>query len=303
MITARPQKNLQAAKNYFREHLAQGDYHSQGQTVSGHWFGKGVARLGLDPASPVTELEFIRLCDNLHPVSSDRLTVRQRTKDRRVFYDFVASAPKSISIVALLAGDARVVDAHDAACLVAMHRMEQVAATRIRQGGRRSERTTGEITAAVFRHDTSRALDPQLHTHFVIFNATWDGTEKRWKALETSAMFDQINFFTEVYRSELAMSLRRLGYDGALSHYIGRHRDSTMNLIPDSPILTISFGEARIFRIRPYGRTDRSRKFDFPTTNGSMFVMPYETNLAFTHEVSRSSPQMGLRISITLRAF
>ena len=92
-------------------------------------------------------------------------------------------------------------------------------------------------------------------------------------------------------------------YDGALGHYIGRHRDSTKNLIPGRPIVTISFGEARIFRIRPYGRSDRSRKFDFPTTNGSVFVMPHETNLAFTHEVPRCSPQSGLRISITLRAF
>ena len=78
-ITARPQKNLKAAKNYFREHLAQGDYHSENQTVQGYWFGKGVERLGLDPASPVTELEYLRLCDNPHPVTGDRLTVRQRT--------------------------------------------------------------------------------------------------------------------------------------------------------------------------------------------------------------------------------
>ena len=111
MITARPQKNLKAAKNYFREHLAQGDYHSENQTVQGYWFGKGMERLGLVPTAPVAELEYLRLCDNLHPVTGDRLTVRQRTADRRVFFDFVVSAPKSISLVAFLAGDHRVIEA------------------------------------------------------------------------------------------------------------------------------------------------------------------------------------------------
>ena len=125
MITARPQKNLKAAKNYFREHLAKGDYHSEEQTVQGHWFGKGIERLGLDPAAPVTELEYTRLCENLHPVTGSRLTVRQRQVDRRVFYDCVASAPKSVSIVALLGRDERVLAAHDAACREAMGRMNR----------------------------------------------------------------------------------------------------------------------------------------------------------------------------------
>ncbi len=254
MITARPQKNLKAAKNYFREHLAKGDYYSEGETIQGYWFGKGIERLGLDLAAPVSELAYTRLCDNLHPVTGTRLTVRQRKMDRRVFYDFVVSAPKSISVMALLAGDARIVAAHDAASRVALHRMEQVAATRIRKDGRRSERTTGEITAAVFRHDTSRALDPQLHTHFVIFNATWDATEKRWKALEPSAMFDQMTFFTEVYRSDLALRLRALGYqlrntangfeiDGVPPVIIDRYSKRRRQIVAEESKLTTRLGQ------------------------------------------------------------
>ena len=103
------------------------------------------------------------------------------------------------------------------------NRWKTVAAARIRNGGQRAERTTGEIVAAMFRHEESRALDPQLHTHFVVFNATWDSVEKRWKALETSAMFDQIKLYTEVYRSELALRLQALGY--ALRHTDQRFRD------------------------------------------------------------------------------
>jgi conjugative relaxase-like TrwC/TraI family protein len=192
MITARPQKNLKAAKEYFRKHLARGDYYSQGRTIAGAWLGKGVARLGLDPAQPVSEKAFVRLCENRHPLTGAQLTVRRRVKNRRVFYDFVASAPKSVSIMALTAGDSRILAAHDEACRIAMQRLEELAGTRIRKGGQRAERNTGEFVAACFRHEESRALDPQLHTHIVIFNATWDPVEKRWKALETSAMYEQI---------------------------------------------------------------------------------------------------------------
>jgi conjugative relaxase-like TrwC/TraI family protein len=212
MITARPQKNLQTAKAYFRQHLAKDDYHSEGQTVAGWWFGQGAMRLGLDLAAPVTQAAFERLCDNLHPLTGEKLTVRHRQADRRVVYDFTISAPKSVSIMAHTVGDERILTAHAEAAVAAMLRMEQTAATRVRRGGRQEERTTGEIVAAVFRHDTSRALDPQLHTHFVVFNATWDATEQRWKALQTEQMFEQMTFFTEVYRGELARRLQGLGY-------------------------------------------------------------------------------------------
>ena len=212
MITARPQKNAQTAKEYFGKHLATGDYHSQNQTVKGWWFGKGAMRLGLDLAAPVTQTPYERLCDNMHPLTGEKLTVRQRQVDRRVCYDFVVSAPKSVSVMALTIGDERIITAHSESCVAAMLRMEDVASTRVRKGGGQGERRTGEIVAAVFRHDTSRAMDPQLHTHFVVFNATWDESEKRWKALQTGEMFEQMTYFTAVYRSELGRRLQLLGY-------------------------------------------------------------------------------------------
>ena len=116
MITARPQKNIKHAKSYFRKHLAHGDYYSEGQKVQGVWFGQGAARLGLQPGQPVTEAAFVRLCDNLHPETGEKLTVRQRTKDRRIFFDFVVSPNKSVSIMALVAGDERILPAHTASC-------------------------------------------------------------------------------------------------------------------------------------------------------------------------------------------
>ena len=89
-------------------------------------------------------------------------------------------------------------------------------------------------------------------------------------------------------------------YDGSLGHYIGKHRDSTTNMCDGAPIVTISFGESRVFRLRPWkGKTKR----DFPATDGSIFLMPYATNLVWTHEVPKSAKCKSRRISVTLRAF
>lgn len=89
-------------------------------------------------------------------------------------------------------------------------------------------------------------------------------------------------------------------YDGKLGHYIGRHRDSTKNMIVGSPIVTISLGEERVFRLRPW---KQKGKVDFTARHGSVFVTPFETNLAWTHEVTRRKRDQGRRISITARAF
>jgi conjugative relaxase-like TrwC/TraI family protein len=160
----------------------------------------------------VTEAAFIRLCDNLHPVTGKKLTVRQRKKNRRVFHDFVVAPPKSVSIMALVMDDERILAAHAASSLAGVAQLEKLAATRVRRGGQVRDRVTGEIIAAAFQHDASRSLDPHLHTHFVVFNATWDETEQRWKALETRRMFDAMNFLTEVYRNEMTHRLQAMGY-------------------------------------------------------------------------------------------
>jgi conjugative relaxase-like TrwC/TraI family protein len=212
MITARPQKNITNAKAYYTKHLSKGEYHSEGHTVTGLWFGKGAERLGIGSGGIVDQETFERLCENLHPLTGQKLTARQRQVDRRVCHDFVVSAPKSISVMALTIGDHRLVEAHEASALIAMERLETEAATRVRQKGSNGTRLTGELVAARFTHGESRDLDPQLHTHFVVFNATWDPVENRWKALQTERMFERMTFFTEVYRSELARRVINLGY-------------------------------------------------------------------------------------------
>jgi alkylated DNA repair dioxygenase AlkB len=89
-------------------------------------------------------------------------------------------------------------------------------------------------------------------------------------------------------------------YDGRLGHYIGPHHDSTRGLVADAPIVTVSLGEQRVFRLT---HPEAGGRRDFPAPDGTVFVMPYDTNLAWKHQVPRSARSRGRRISITLRAF
>jgi conjugative relaxase-like TrwC/TraI family protein len=224
MLAPKAQFSVGDAKKYFREHLSVGEYYSEGQQTAGYWIGQGAVELGLSGVT--TEEEFARLCDNLHPQTGERLTLRQKTTrtemgadgqerqtfNRRVYYDFTFSPPKSVSIAALAAGDTRIVQAHEQAVATALNQLQSFAATRVRKNGQCTDRTTGNIVAAVFRHDTSRALDPHLHSHCVVFNATFDSVEKRWKALQNHDMLAAQKFIENVYYHELSRELVRFGY-------------------------------------------------------------------------------------------
>src|SRR5438876_5906834 len=141
------QYSLGNAEKYFREHLQVGDYYMEGQQAMGQWMGQGAETLGL--AGPTHSDEFVGLCRNLHPDTGERLTPRQNGKrltvdaegkvhefaNRRVFYDFTFSPPKSVSIAALIGDDQRIIDAHEEAVKTAFRQLEQYAATRIRNHG------------------------------------------------------------------------------------------------------------------------------------------------------------------------
>ena len=89
-------------------------------------------------------------------------------------------------------------------------------------------------------------------------------------------------------------------YDGQKGHYIDAHRDDTRDLFKDSPIVTISLGQERIFRMRRYKQKDFK---DITFRNGEVIVVPWNTNLEWTHEIPNLKKYDGKRISITLRAY
>jgi len=208
MLSPKTQTNLLNAKTYFREHLALCNYYTQ--NANGGWIGLGAERLGL--VGNVQSESFVSLCDNLHPLTHERLTQRMNDAGRRVFYDFVFSPPKSVSIAALVMDDSRIREAHEAAVKAALGELESFAETRVRANGAMTDRISGNIVAATFQHQTSRALDPHLHTHCIIFNATFDDHEQRWKALQNHQILKAQKFVDGVYYHELARALSNFGY-------------------------------------------------------------------------------------------
>lgn len=221
MVTVKTQYNLKNAKEYFEEHLCVGEYYDEGQRVAGQWFGLGAERLGL--TSKVAAKGFLRLCENQHPTSGETLTQRLNTTrvkeaggkaaNRRIFYDFTFSPPKSVSVAALVGADDRILEAHAYAVRSALKEFEAFATTRVRIGKADDDRSTGSFVAAMFTHDTSRALDPHLHTHCIVFNATFDAVENRWKALQNYELLRARKFAENVYYHELARKLRGFGYE------------------------------------------------------------------------------------------
>lgn len=205
---------MAVAKSYFDEHLSHNDYYTQGEVEQGRWLGLGSEHLGLLEGQPVDRDAFMALCEGQHPADGSRLTQRLNGQgNRRVFYDFTCSAPKSVSIMAITMDDERILRAHQQAARFAAKELERFAATRIRVNGADEDRRTGNVIGAEFLHNSSRALDPQLHTHFTMFNATFDPKERRWKALQTADIFAASKYGTEVYRNELARRLADIGYE------------------------------------------------------------------------------------------
>src|SRR5215469_2735438 len=217
MLTIRAMSN---AQGYSTRHLKHSDYYDEGKHITGRWYGRGAELLGLSGEVQSKDFDAVRV--GLDPRTGAFLRQRQ-SADRRAadgattshgrnLYDFTFSAPKSVSIMAIVGGDERLAVAHRLAVIETLQELESCAATRVRQNSANSDRTTGNLLLAVYHHDTSRELDPQLHTHAVAANMTWDGTEGRWKALQASGIYERRAYLTEVYRNALAREVIKLGY-------------------------------------------------------------------------------------------
>ena len=189
------------------------------------WAGKGAAESGFE--GPVDADVFRSVLEGEAPDGSGRRLGR-RGKDGEIRHrpgrDLTFSAPKSVSVAALAGGDGRIVEAHDRAVRATLDWVERNAAeTRVQEAGTgRMVRVLGqEIVAATFRHDTSRNLDPQLHTHAVLANMVRDN-EGRWRAMANEGLYERQKLIGMLYRSELARNLAELGYGIGKTHPDGR---------------------------------------------------------------------------------
>lgn len=211
------------------------DYYADGGVSPSEWQGEGARLLGM--SDEVDREVFRELLDGKLPDGQQLGTSRSGKIEHRPGWDVTMSAPKSVSIMAEIAGDRRLIAAHDAAVKTALAFAERhAAATRVRVDSSVERQQTGNLAVASFRHDTSRAQDPQLHTHNVILNLTRDA-QGIWRSLEPRAFYQLQKAIGAVYRQELAIGVRALGYA------IERGKDSAFEIKGVSAEVIRAFSE------------------------------------------------------------
>ncbi|MGF2656355.1 conjugative transfer relaxase/helicase TraI [Serratia marcescens] len=182
-----------------------GDYytHQDNYYVLGsmdeRWVGQGAEALGL--SGKVDVKDFVAVLEGKLPDGSDLTRMVGGENKHRPGYDLTFSAPKGISVLAMLGGDKRLIAAHNHAVEVAVREVEKLASTRVMEGGVSETKLTGNLVVALFNHDTSRDLDPQLHTHAVVANVTQhDG---KWQTLSSDTV-GKTGFIESVYANQVA---------------------------------------------------------------------------------------------------
>lgn len=200
------------AKSYY----TQGDYYTKGNDSTEHdlinQFGGSLSeQLGIGK-----EFDRETFDQLLEGKIDDSTHIGKKVGDQiihRPGWDLTFSAPKSVSIMALIeGGDPRLIQAHREAVETAMkHVEENLAFVRRTVNDKNVLQKVDSLAYATFEHGTSRLLDPQLHSHNFVFNMALD--EGKFRSLETKPMFDNMLKVGAIYRNELAAKAKRLGHE------------------------------------------------------------------------------------------
>jgi conjugative relaxase-like TrwC/TraI family protein len=276
MFTIKVQTVKVAAEKYFDNHLSVGEFVTEGEAKTEAsepvenllkyytdqpitWQGATAEKLGLKVGETVTRDQFAALLNNLNPTTKERLTARTN-ENRRLYFDVTSSAPKSVSVMAITMGDTRLIKAHEEATKEALKEMEKYAQTRVRTMSQNYSKNTENFLVASVTHTTSRANDPQLHSHNLVFNVTWDETEKKFKALEPIEIYNNLEFFTENYRNILAKKVLDLGYNIEKAKHGWEIRGVTKKICDLYSKRSASIKEAIAARESSTGRTVSTRE-------------------------------------------
>lgn len=187
-------------------YLTQDNYYLQEDKVSAKFVGRGAQNLGLT-SHKVTSENIESLLSGKLP---NGLQVGKSGK-HRPGWDVTFSAPKSVSIAGLVNDDERISLAHDKAVKTALSHYEQHLTTRQRNNGEIEKYITNSLVAATFQHQTSRELDPQLHTHSIVLNIT-QGKDGDWRSVSSESLYRMQRELDLIYKSELEARVNELGY-------------------------------------------------------------------------------------------
>jgi len=214
MLSMAKVEGSEAAASYYEQ---TDDYYAGKAREGTEWWGKGAEALGL--SGSVDSRDFCRL---LRGRIAEGIEIHRGGSSRRSATDLTLSAPKSVSIQAMIGGDRRLYDAHDRAVTRVLEFVERRLATyRTTFEGNTLSIPSGNIIVARFRHELSRERDPQLHTHAVVLNAT-QRSDGRWRALDSQPLYFDKMLLGALYRAELACEVRALGYGVRMTHLDGR---------------------------------------------------------------------------------
>src|SRR5271154_2289179 len=226
MLTiSKPLSASQAQTYHAREFASQEqNYWSREQQGHSEWQGRLAEQWGLQGG--VGSEHFARLSEGQHPHAEEQLVRHQVSRtyegkfgsevtsaEHRAGWDATFSAPKSVSLTALVGGDDRVREAHRKSVATALGEMEQYVQARL--GSNLPAETTRKWVAAKFEHDSARPVNgyaaPQLHTHVVFFNLT-ETANGDIRPLQPRELYKTQQYATAVYRSELAVQLKQMGF-------------------------------------------------------------------------------------------
>ena len=199
MLSVATVKSAGGAANYYTQ---EDNYYFLGEQ-STSWFGKGAEYLALQGA--VDKSDFRNVLEGKLPDGSDLSHIRNGENTHRAAYEYVFSAPKSVSLLALVQGDKNVLEAHKNAVNKVMVEIESLASTRLMENGLSDIQPTKNIVAALFMHDTSRNLDPQLHTHAIIANVTFDEESGKFKTLSSDKNGNTAGFVETTWNNKIAL--------------------------------------------------------------------------------------------------
>ena len=191
------------------------NYYLDSGEPKGTWHGKGAELLGLE--GEIIDGEFMRVMAGVHPRMRGDVPLGRSYGEKSVRgLDITASAPKSVSTMFAIGDDdtrRHVLAAHDTAVATMLEWVETHAHTRYRIDGQVAVVDAEGIIAATFRQHTSRALDPQLHTHVVIANRV-RSDDGRWLALDARTLKLDQRTLSAIYHYTLRSELTgRLGVD------------------------------------------------------------------------------------------
>ncbi|EKJ9354866.1 conjugative transfer relaxase/helicase TraI [Salmonella enterica] len=193
------------------------NYYASG-SLDSRWMGEGAEKLGLKGEVASADMDAVR--QGRLPDGSDLSRMVDGVNKHRSGYDLTFSAPKSVSVMALVGEDRRFIEAHNRAVAVVMKEVEHLVSARITQEGKTETVLTGSMVAALYNHDTSRDLDPQVHTHALVFNATF--ADEKWRSLASDTRmktgFSENLYATKIalgnlYRSALREDIESMGFE------------------------------------------------------------------------------------------